>query len=420
MIKDKTVTSNFLSLILVKGINVLFPLIIVPYIVKHLGSESFGSYTFFQSLTAYFIVLIDFGIEMYGPIAISKYRMSKEQMNVLFSIVAILKLILFVLSILALFLFYFFKKDQFHHSEIALWFIFVLCANAINPLWYFLGKERIRELSIATVFGKIINWILILSFIKGVEQIFMLPLFEGTILFCINLFMFNRIYRNDQLRFIKVKWEQFIFEVKEAAILFSSRVVISIYTISVPFILGLYADAANVGKLAICLKLVELNQAFVNPIQQTFYPYVLRLREKSDLKADVFILKLLALVGIGFAIISSFLFFKGDFVLNKLYHQDNSELFPLLKIIAFVPFFISISGVLGFLFLLTMKKSKAFSMILSLGGMFSLIMSLVFVPIYKETASAYIYLSTEMFIVFMMSFYLLKLKFKKFSTSSVS
>ena len=61
----KRIIDNFISLSVVQGLSLLFPLIIFPYLVRILGVEGFGMFSLIQAVIMYADLLVSFGFGLF-------------------------------------------------------------------------------------------------------------------------------------------------------------------------------------------------------------------------------------------------------------------------------------------------------------------------------------------------------------------
>jgi PST family polysaccharide transporter len=60
----KVLVTNFISLSILQLLNLLLPLITLPYLVKVIGAEKFGVIAFASSLIVYFQAITDYGFSL--------------------------------------------------------------------------------------------------------------------------------------------------------------------------------------------------------------------------------------------------------------------------------------------------------------------------------------------------------------------
>ncbi|MEO5990335.1 MAG: oligosaccharide flippase family protein, partial [Ferruginibacter sp.] len=99
---SKTLISNFVSLSALQGINLVLPLLILPYLVRVLGMELYGLIAFSTAFVYYFQVITDYGFNLTATREISIHRKNSLKVSEIYNSVMIIKLVLLVLSLFIL------------------------------------------------------------------------------------------------------------------------------------------------------------------------------------------------------------------------------------------------------------------------------------------------------------------------------
>jgi PST family polysaccharide transporter len=90
----RTLVSNLTSLSVLQASNYLFPLIILPYVVRVLGPENYGLVQFAAAFNLYFVLLCDYGFNLSGTRAVSVNRNDENKLSQIFSSILIIKVIM--------------------------------------------------------------------------------------------------------------------------------------------------------------------------------------------------------------------------------------------------------------------------------------------------------------------------------------
>ena len=163
---NQVLVRNFTSLSLLQLANYIFPIITLPYLVRVLGPEKYGLINFATAFTAYFNIITDYGFNLSATQEVSVNRNNKEKVSEIFSSVLIIKILLFLLSTVILFLvviiFPLFRSD---YDLYAITFIGVL-GTVLFPLWFYQGIEQMKYILIINVVVRAISIVIIFLIVK--------------------------------------------------------------------------------------------------------------------------------------------------------------------------------------------------------------------------------------------------------------
>jgi len=283
----KTLLENFLSLSFLQVANYIFPLIILPYLVRVLGPEKFGLIAFAQAFIAYFQILTDYGFNLSAPREISINRENKEKVSEIFSSVMIIKffLLLFSLGLMTIIVFSFkkFRQD---------WLIYYLTfgmvlGQTLFPIWFFQGMERMRYITFLNVLAKLIFTIAIFIFVKRSSDYLYVPLLNSLGFVVAGVLALWIVFRDFGVFFRIPSFEDVKHHLKEGWHVFVSLVFITGYTNSRIFAVGLFStNNAITGYYAVAEKLMVIVQTFpLASVIQALYPRLSKIYAENKLKA---------------------------------------------------------------------------------------------------------------------------------------
>ena len=87
--ENRSLFSNFSNLSVLYSLNLLIPFIIYPYLIRVLGSETYGLVIYAQAIITYFVILIGFGFNLSGVKLVSKNRNNKQELGKIISSILI-------------------------------------------------------------------------------------------------------------------------------------------------------------------------------------------------------------------------------------------------------------------------------------------------------------------------------------------
>lgn len=352
--------STFITLVLVKGLNFLIPILTTPFLTRTLGIDAYGELMTMYTLAQYFIILCDFGIEFYGAREIAIIKPNKEK-NLIFKIY-LLKLILFIASLVI-----FPLISHTTNLSINASFLILILGNTILPNWLMLGKNKIKKFSLFFSMSKFISLCLIFIFIKNASDAYLFPLFDGLALVILSIIILFNYFQIQKVSIYEMK-----HLVKNSVPLFFSKVSISLYTITNPLIIAYYLGHKEVGYFVGLTKLIDIPVSLLNPINQTLFNSSVK---KHQNNIDInYLKKVLIIIPFTFLLGSIMLYFLFNYIVGIYLGAIFKEFAKNYSFIAITPFIISISSILGFQYFLASGRRKEFSTITMIGSIVSILL----------------------------------------------
>jgi O-antigen/teichoic acid export membrane protein len=139
-----------------QAINLISPLLVMPYLIAICGKEGLGKIGVGFSFALIFNVLVDYGSYINGTKEISINRNNPEIIKKKIVSIYLMKFFLIViLMFLAFLLIYFVPFFNKEHAVFFFSFSYVI-GQLINPTWVFQGLENYKWISLINIFSKII------------------------------------------------------------------------------------------------------------------------------------------------------------------------------------------------------------------------------------------------------------------------
>lgn len=156
---------NFTYQIAYQVLNLILPLISAPYIARVLGADNSGIYSYTNVIANYFVVFGMLGIEQYGNRCIARVRDRHSEMNIVFSELFLLHIIMSVFIIAFYFIYVLFVNDNY--TEIFLIQGMYVISILFDVNWFFFGIEKFKITVIRNSIVKIISFASIFIFVKN-------------------------------------------------------------------------------------------------------------------------------------------------------------------------------------------------------------------------------------------------------------
>ncbi|WP_114729098.1 oligosaccharide flippase family protein [Vibrio cholerae] len=287
-----------ISLLLVQLANYLPPLLILPYISRVLGINGFGVVSIILSISAIIYVITDYGFSLSSSYWIAKHRVNKKNISYYIGAIFVSKTILMI--IISVFLFFINLGGVSGINEIdkyKIWIFFIAISQAYQPIWFFQGMEKMKNITIFMVSAKVIYMIFVFLFVKGIDDLFYVFLsFALSNLFA-TIISIYLIYKAGY--YISFPYLKRILRVLQVSTpYFLSRASVGLYTSANTFLVGTTLGVHQAALYSSAEKLYQSGQSLLSPISQSLFPYLARTKDLRILIKIVLLGLIPMLVGV--------------------------------------------------------------------------------------------------------------------------
>lgn len=404
--KPELVDSAYLFVL--QGINQLFPLIVLPYLMKCLGAYGYGMVGYALAVVQYVDLIVTFGFNLSATKLIAQVRSGQRQYSMLFWNVLTAKLCLFIISCLFLCL----CLNCIPELRAYKWSVYATLPMALGSMftyiWLFQGLGLIRIFSIMNTCSKLCLLPLIFIFVKTKED-YLAAAFLQAIVFVATAIVSNIYLFKKKL----ICWERptrrgVFMVMKDSLPLFLSSASTSIYTQLFIVILGFYCTTEMIGSYTSAERIMRAVVFILYvPISQSFFPKISNQVKESIVLARKSFDNAKLLVAFLMFSVSIFLFLGAPYIsqwLGKSY--ENFEV--LLKIMTLAPIAIGLGAVYGQLGLIAMGNSRDrshFRNVYFISALVSVVSVFLLVPFLKEIGAACSLVFSEWLVCILMIYY---------------
>ena len=314
----KRLLSNFFSLSILQTFTYILPLLTLPYLVRVLGSEKFGLVVFAQAFVIFFNILVDYGFNLSATREISVNRENKEKLTEIFSSVMSIKFILIGISFTILSIIIFSFENFSNNIDLYyLTFLWVI-GQALFPIWYFQGLEKMKYITIVNITSKLIFTIAIFIFIQNEADYILVPILNGLGFIIGGILSLWIVHKDFNQKFQIQSFKILIMYFKDSSQFFLSRLSSVGYSNVNTFLAGILLSPVFVTYYYLADKAVSVILTLFSPIVQTIYPY---LAKKYNF---VFLVKLLSILMAVSLLIVSLGYLFSDLISIILLGEINS------------------------------------------------------------------------------------------------
>ncbi|MCU0372621.1 MAG: oligosaccharide flippase family protein [Ignavibacteria bacterium] len=336
----------------------LSPVITLPYLFRIFNSDIYGYISFIIVYFAYFTRIVEYSFNIYSVRDIST---SENSRSVIFSKVLILKLVLFLLSLLILIITYliFFK------SKIDLLSFLLstgtLFAFTITPYWFYRGMEEMRYISVFNTLNKGMMLILIFLFIREKNDFILYFIIDFSTNLITAIFVLCHILLKYRINFIFYPVKDLFDYFKKGFNIFITDFLAFIYSSSNIMILGIFADSITLGYYAVSEKIINLLKGIFSPFIQAAFPSLSKLAVGNPEKTRAYIKNSSFVLGSAGFTVTLILFLFPEIIAQLATGGQNNITVYSLKMMSVILFSFSLVLVFSNLYLHSFGYFKIWS-----------------------------------------------------------
>ena len=392
-IRNKSL-QNFLFLALIQSSTVLISIISMPLLIQSIGAEQFGWVNLSFSVIIVFNILVGFGFNLNAPREVALNQTNKEALSQLVSNVFSAKLLLALFST-GLILIGAFGLNLFQgYQSVLVFSVFLLFSEATFPLWFFQGMEKMKLISIANVFSKLLYLLGIVLFIHDPEQSKWVNFIMGASGLGINILLLIYIHYVLEIKFYKPKFVQLFALLKNTGLLLLSNIVTHFSINGGLVVLSFFASAITLGLFSLAERISMVLRMFPSMVIHSIYPYASKLLKENRTTFISFVRKVnLISLAIGL-IVSLAVFGLAPFIVQLFSKAEFADSISYLKILAFIPFLACLNIMNVVIFLVNGQNNLMFKSSWMM-GLFMISNSIVLTSHYGAIGLCYAMLSTE-------------------------
>ena len=362
---------------------------------------------FVQGIIQYFVLFTDYGFNLLGPKEIAQHD-NKEERGKIFANIFGAKLILLGISTV-LFIAILSVLQYMANVDIMLYIVIYLMVigNVIFPIWFFQGIQQMRYITLVNIIGRFISVGCIFYFVKSPSDYILAGLLQAIVPLVAGICSWIILWKNYQEVFILPKIDGIRQVFIDAWEIFTSTIAINLYTASNIVFLGILTNNTVVGYFSGAQKIIQNINQLISPITQAIYPYVSKTASNSKNEALKFLHKIIFILGGGTFVSSVLIFIFAEWIVDILLGVGYEQSVLLLRILAFLPFIISLSNIFGIQTMLVFGMKKQFNRVLMSAAILNTVIVLPMIYFYQAVGVSISMTITETFVTLTM-YYILK------------
>ncbi len=270
----RAVITNSIALYVLYGVNFLFPLITVPYLLRVLGVAPFGAIAFSGSILQVVSIVTTFTFHLTATPIVATQPSDRALQGALLSTVAISRGALLIASLAVLAVVTALVPELRDRWLLLVVQLPIAAADLLFPSWLFAGVQRIVLITALNAVSRVVTLGLLFLFVRAPDDVawaagvqashFLISgLLSQLVLWRVLGVRYEAPLRGSELRsFLTDSWRMFVASAAGNVYVRGSMVV-----------LGFFAGDVALGHFALVQKISSLLTGLVSPLSQAVFPH---------------------------------------------------------------------------------------------------------------------------------------------------
>ncbi|MBQ8914658.1 MAG: oligosaccharide flippase family protein, partial [Clostridia bacterium] len=272
---------NTVMLYLLQFSTYLLALLVAPYQTRVLGAEVYGGFLEASaSIVIYFQMIIDFGFLLSATEEVSRNRDDKLRLNTILTSVTLAKIFLAAISFVIMTVLCRMIPAWEQKQTILMLTFGASFLNSMIPDFLYRGLEKMSAITVRTVLIKVFFTVCNFIFLKGPEDVWVVPLLNVVGNGVALIFAYIHVSRALDVHFMPIKARNVFGSLRRSAVFFYSRIATTAYTALNTVILDIITQSgAATGYYTSANKLITAGKNGLSPVADSLYPYMAKHRD---------------------------------------------------------------------------------------------------------------------------------------------
>lgn len=406
----KTIVKNTGYLSLIEIMRLILPFVALPYVIRTIGADKYGTIVFAQTVVSYFIIFINFGLDVSAVKDVAIHRNDKAKLNKVVSSVLAVKLMLCCISFLILVVGILFIPYLMKERLLYFYAFFTCFSEILFPVWFYQGIEKMKYLTMIRLVSILFYTSTVFIFVHEPKDYVNVALLQSVGFLLSGCISFYVLLKIEHVKLLIPKYSDLKHCFVDSIPFFMSRVSVVLNNGMAKIISGIFFSMSAVAAFDLAQKMATAALIPMQMMNQAVYPHIAKTRSISFVRKYLKVNVLLSLlVAIAVCAIAPYVvcFFSGN--------QLNDSIL-LLRILCVWIFVGGITSYIGAPVLVSFGYPKPFNNSVVLSTISLLIIYLVcyFTGIFSIYYFAWVLVFSEVIILFYRLYYCLHLKIFSF------
>lgn len=400
--------SNVLALGMVQASNYIIPLLLLPFLTRVLGAESYGRVVFAQVLMTYALLVVDFGFSWSATRHVSANRAEPLVTSRIFMATWTAQWILFLIFLGILFLLVFSVERLREDFWLYAGAVLSVLGSLLFPVWFLQGLELLKIVAVAQLLIRIFGLVPVFLLVSQPSHGLRFLIITGVISILGGILVLFWMHCKKLLIWKVPQWIEVSTALRNGKSLFGARLSISFYTNLVPLALGWIVGPVALALFNVADKLRSAGQGLMGPVSQALFPRMIHLVTTDKAAAFTLLKQSIGLTAVIGGSASLLLWLFADWLVFLLTGHEFMEAAFILRWLAPIPLIIGLSNIFGVQIMLPNLMTKPFNFILVLAALIGSSLIWPMATLYGAIGAAQTILIVEFFVTATMGLFLYK------------
>lgn len=333
-LRETNIISNFFNLSSIQLSNTLLVILSIPIITRRIGIEEFGIMMFASRFSQLAGTVINYGTNQSGVRDVASHLNDTKTLSSIFYNTLFIRIIIFFLFVIFLISLQYLNIKYYTYLLLAIPIVF---AEVVNPLFFFIGAEKLKVFNIANLVCNIVTIIILIFSIKGPENAGWVNFILGggnVVTYLGLLFYITLQYK---LKF-QLPFKKDIFTIaKDNFYLTINNISVQLQQSIMIFALTRWGNTELLGAYSLCDRIIGQCRNLIITVSNAVYPNAAHKYKQRITLWNTYRRKTKYLVSGIFFLGSILLFILADFIVYTLSKEHNLTAVLFLRTMAIVP-----------------------------------------------------------------------------------
>lgn len=391
--EKKSLRVNALYQLLNKGLTILIPLIVTPYVTRVLSSDAIGVYTYSNTVASYFVTFILMGMAMYGSKIISSHQDDQLALERQYSTLLTAQVMNAVIAVAAYVVYMALRPQE---NQVIFWIQLLYVLSAMVDLsWFFAGVENFKGMSLRNIVVNVASCVLIFLFVHQENDLWVYTLIKAGSVFVSQLCLAIPVLRRYSYHLPTLRELRSVY--RGLFVLFIPVVADTIFQTMDKVMLAAQYSYAAVGIYYASRMVTDIPQTVITSFNTILFPRITALVSKGENEKaqqqfqDASVWMMIVCIAMAFGIRA----IAGDFV-TVFFGESYREVATVLPVLVVYICLAAWTGILRYQYLLPHSLERYYVSAVVVGIVVNLACNWVLIPMYGVMGAVIATLAAEL------------------------